>query len=124
MSQLHSCSQCPFLKTYDVTCVIRPTIEDLLLSPLSKFIIFVVNDCRYSGSFTEIFVTVVHPVFLKDQSLKQVTKIVPIGNKSWMDHLQMNIGKELKNSTLEGMVPWMKLSMKMIWILTMECGPS
>ncbi len=45
-----------------------PTIEDFLASPLSKFITFAANDCGYSGYFTEIFVTVVHPFFLKAKS--------------------------------------------------------
>ncbi len=56
-----------------------PTIEELLTSPLSKFITF---DCGYSGSFTEIFVTAVHPFFLKAKlSLKQARRIILIGTK-------------------------------------------
>ncbi len=42
-----------------------PTIEDLLVSPLSKFNDFVVNECGYNGSFTDIFVTTVYPFFFK-----------------------------------------------------------
>ncbi len=48
--------------------LVPPTIEDLLASSISKFIAFTANDCIYSGSFTEIFVTVVHPFFLKAKS--------------------------------------------------------
>ncbi len=39
--------------------LLSPSIEDLCASALSKFITFAANDCKYSGSFTEIFVTVV-----------------------------------------------------------------
>ncbi len=45
-----------------------PTIEELLACPLSKFITFAANDCGYSGYFTEIFETAVHPFFLKAKS--------------------------------------------------------
>ncbi len=45
-----------------------PTIEDILASPLSKFITFVAINHGYSGSFTEIFATAVHPFFLKAKS--------------------------------------------------------
>ncbi len=45
-----------------------PTIEDLLVSSLSKCIAFDANDCKYSGSFTKIFVAAVHPYFLKAKS--------------------------------------------------------
>ncbi len=48
--------------------IVRPTIEELLASLLSKFISFAANDCGYSGSFTEIFVTEVHPFILKAKS--------------------------------------------------------
>ncbi len=45
-----------------------PTIEELCTSPLSKFITFAANDCGYSDSFSEIFVTAAHPFFLKVKS--------------------------------------------------------
>ncbi len=45
-----------------------PTIEELLASPLSKFITFAANDCGNSASFAEIFVNAVHPFFLKAKS--------------------------------------------------------
>ncbi len=45
-----------------------PTIEDVLASPLSKFITFAANCCRYRRSFTEIYVTVFHPFLLKTKS--------------------------------------------------------
>ncbi len=44
------------------------SVEELLASPLSKFITFAANDCGYSDSFTEIFVTAVHPFFHKANS--------------------------------------------------------
>ncbi len=62
---------------------VLPTIEGLPASPLSKFITFAANDCGYSGSFTEIFVTAVHPFFLKAKS--EVSKEV---NPNW--HQVMN----------------------------------
>ncbi len=45
-----------------------PTIEDFFASPPSKFTTFAANNCRYSGYFTEIFVTAVSPFFLKAKS--------------------------------------------------------
>ncbi len=48
--------------------LLPPSIEDLLVSSLYKFITFAVNDCGYSCSFTEIFVTTVHSFFLKAKS--------------------------------------------------------
>ncbi len=45
--------------------LVSPTTEDLFASPLSKFITIAANDCKYSSSFTKIFVTVVHLFFLK-----------------------------------------------------------
>ncbi len=44
------------------------TSEDLLASPLSKFITFAANDCGYIHSFIATFITVVHPFFLKTKS--------------------------------------------------------
>ncbi len=52
----------------NATPVAPPAIEELLASPLSKFITFSANDCGYRGSFTKIFVTAVHPFFLKAKS--------------------------------------------------------
>ncbi len=45
-----------------------PTIEELLASPLFKFITFAANVSGNSHSFTEIFVTAVLPFFLKAKS--------------------------------------------------------
>ncbi len=48
--------------------IVPPSIEELLVSPHFKFITFAANDCGYEGSFTEIFVTAVHDLFLKAKS--------------------------------------------------------
>lgn len=42
-----------------------PSIEDLLDSPLSKFITFAANDCGYSGTTKDLVVNWIHPFFLK-----------------------------------------------------------
>lgn len=42
-----------------------PTVEDILNSPLSKFITLAANDCGYEGSTKELIVNWVHPLFLK-----------------------------------------------------------
>ena len=84
-----------------------PTIEELLASPLSKFITFAANDCGYSGSFTEIFVTAVHPFFLKAKS--EASKE---DNPNW--HQAMNgpfadeywKAAEKEIITLEGISAW------------------
>ncbi len=48
--------------------LVPPTIEDLLASPLYKFITFTVNGCRCSDWFPKIIVTAIHLFFLKAQS--------------------------------------------------------
>ncbi len=52
----------------DTMSLAPPTIDNFLACPLSKFITFGTNSCRYNGSFTEIFVTAVNPFFLKAKS--------------------------------------------------------
>ena len=42
-----------------------PTVEELLNSPLSRFILFAANSCGYSGTTQELIVNWVHPLFLK-----------------------------------------------------------
>ncbi len=42
-----------------------PTIEELLVNPLYKFITFAASNFGYSGSSTNIFVTAGQPFFLK-----------------------------------------------------------
>ncbi len=59
------------------------TIEDLLASPHSKFTTFAANDCRFSGSFTDIFVNAVHPLLLKYMSEESIDE-----NPNW--HQAMN----------------------------------
>ncbi len=84
-----------------------PTIEELHASPLSKFITFAANDCGYSGSFTKIFVTAVHPFFLKAKSEASKednpnwhqAKIGPFADEYWKA-----AKKEI--STWEGMGAW------------------
>lgn len=44
--------------------LLPPTIEDLLVSPLSQFITFTANNFGHSGSFTKISVSTVHFFFL------------------------------------------------------------
>ncbi len=49
----------------NIMSLVPLTIQDRLVSPLSKFITFAANDCGFSGSLTEISVTAVHPFILK-----------------------------------------------------------
>jgi len=42
-----------------------PTVEELLESPLSRFITLAANSCGYSGTTQELIVNWVHPLFLK-----------------------------------------------------------
>ncbi len=91
----------------NVMPIAPPTIEELLASPLSKFITFAANDCGYSGSFTDIFVTAAHPFFLKAKS--EASKE---DNPNW--HQAMNgpfadeywKAAEKEIITLEGMGAW------------------
>ena len=45
-----------------------PSVEDILASPLSRFITFAANSCGYKGSAQELMVNWVHPFFLKAKS--------------------------------------------------------
>ena len=44
------------------------SVEELMASPLSRFIHLAANDCGYSGSVQELICTFVHPLFLKAKS--------------------------------------------------------
>ncbi len=48
--------------------VATPMIEDLFASLLFRIVILSVDKCGYSGSFNEIFVIAVHPIFFTDRS--------------------------------------------------------
>ena len=41
------------------------SVEDILASPLAKFIHLAANNCRYEGTVKELVSTWVHPLFLK-----------------------------------------------------------
>ncbi len=82
------------------------TIEYLLGSPLSKFIIFAANGCGYSGAFTEIFVTA-HPFFLiaKSETSKEDNPIWHQAmNRTLADVYWKAAEKEI--DSLEGMGAW------------------
>ncbi len=40
-----------------------PSIEDVIQSPLAKFIHFAANACGYNGTARELMVNWVHPLF-------------------------------------------------------------
>jgi hypothetical protein len=42
-----------------------PSVEELMDSPLSRFITLAANSCGYSGTTKELIVNWVHPLFLK-----------------------------------------------------------
>ena len=42
-----------------------PTVQELIDSPLSRFISFAANSCGYSGTTQELIVNWVHPLFIK-----------------------------------------------------------
>ena len=42
-----------------------PTVEELMASPLAKFIHLAVNNTNYSGSTKDLIANHVHPLFLK-----------------------------------------------------------
>ena len=45
-----------------------PSIDELMKTPLSKFITFAADDCGYSGSTNELMVNWIHPFFLKGKA--------------------------------------------------------
>ena len=42
-----------------------PTVDEILKSPLSRFITFAANDCGYGGNTRDLIVNWIHPLFLK-----------------------------------------------------------
>ncbi len=91
-----------------------PTIEELLVSTLSKFLTFAANVCGYSGSFTEIFVTAVHSFFLKAKS--EASKE---DNPNWHQAMNGPFADEYWEVAEKEILPWkeqvhgMWLSVKM-----------
>ena len=84
-----------------------PTVEQLLVCPISRFIQFAANDCGYAGSRKELIANWVHPFFLKAKS--EASKQ---DNPNWFEAMNCPFSeeywkasvKELK--TLEGMDAW------------------
>jgi hypothetical protein len=57
-----------------------PTVDELMDSPLAKYITLAANDCRYSGTAEELIVNYVHPLFLKAHSAAS-----KLDNPSWKE---------------------------------------
>ncbi len=81
--------------------VAPPTIDELLACPLSKFITFAANDFGYSGSFTEIFVTAVHPFFLKAKSEESKED-----NPHWHQAINGPFADEYWKEAEKEILPW------------------
>jgi transposase InsO family protein len=84
-----------------------PTVEELLASPLSKFINFAANDCGYDGSFTTLVTNWVHPLFLSAK-----TGISKEDNPSWQEAMNGDEAEQYweaactEVATLEAMDAW------------------
>ena len=84
-----------------------PTVEELLASPLSRFITLAANSCGYAGTTQELIVNWVHPLFLKAKAEASKTD-----NPNWWEAMKSPFAdeywkaavKEIK--TLEKMGVW------------------
>ena len=84
-----------------------PTVAVLLASPLAKYITLAANDCGYSGTAKELFVSYVHTVFIKAYSATSKAD-----NSSWHDATRRQFADEfweamkLKVAVLENIDAW------------------
>jgi hypothetical protein len=84
-----------------------PTVDELMASPLGKFITLAINNSRYSGSTRELFCETIHPLFLKAQSAASKAD-----NPRWHEAMSGEFAEEFweamktEIATLEGMESW------------------
>jgi hypothetical protein len=84
-----------------------PSISDLINSPLSKYITLTANGCGYEGTATELLVSYVHPLFLKEHSAAS-----KLDNPGWKEATRGKFvddywkGIELEIFTLESINAW------------------
>jgi len=84
-----------------------PSVDELMKSPLAKFIHLAANDCGYRGSQRELIATWVHPLFLKAK-----TAASKLDNPNWRDAMRGDYAEEFweacktEIATLEGMNAW------------------
>jgi len=84
-----------------------PTVEELLASPLAKFIHLASNDCGYNGSVKELICDWVHPLFLKAKAAASSED-----NPGWSQAMKGQFADEfweaakVEITTLEGMDAW------------------
>ena len=65
------------------------TVDDIMASPISRFINFAANNCRYIGGTLELIVNWVHPLFLKAKSAASKED-----NPNWWEAMQGQFADE------------------------------
>ena len=84
-----------------------PTVQELLDSPLSRFISFAANSCGYKGTTQELIINWVHPLFLKAKA--EASKA---DNPNWWEAMKSPFADEYWKAavkeieTLEKMGVW------------------
>ncbi len=84
-----------------------PTVADLLVSPLKRYITLAANNCGYSGTAEELIVSYIHPLFLKAYSAASKAD-----NPSWLEATRGKFAEEywegmkLEIVTLENIDAW------------------
>ena len=84
-----------------------PTVEELLASPLSRFITLAANSCGYAGTTQELIVNWVHPLFLKAKAESSKSD-----NPNWWEAMKSPFADEYWKAavkeieTLEKMGVW------------------
>ena len=84
-----------------------PTVEDLMSSPLAKFIHLAANDCGYNGTKRELICDWVHPLFLKAKAAASRED-----NPTWREAMKGPFADEyweackVEIATLERMGAW------------------
>ncbi len=66
-----------------------PSVEELMDSPLSHFIMFAANSYGYSGTTKELIINWVHPLFLKAKA-----KASKADNPSWWEAMKSPFADE------------------------------
>ena len=92
---------------FDASAKEMTSVEDILASPLAKFIHLSANHCGYEGTVTELVTNWVHPLFLKAKA--EASKL---DNPNWNQAMNGEFAPEfwdackVEINTLEGMGAW------------------
>ena len=76
-----------------------PTVDEIMASPLAKYIILATNYFGYGGTAEELIINYVHPLFLREKP-PQVKRTIQIDVRPQLEYFLTIIGKQLKSILL------------------------